>query len=151
MYVDDMLIMRKIMDEINVLKAQMARTFDMKDLKATKQILGTKIHRDRRNGKLSFSQETYVEKILESFEMNNEKPVNVPLASHFRLYSNLCPSCVQEKDYMSCVPYVNSIGCLMYAMVCTRPDISHAVGVVSKYIENKGKEHWKALKWCFGI
>ena len=35
----------------------------------------------------------------------------------------------------------------MYAMVCTRPDISHAVGVVSKYMKNPGKEHWNAVKW----
>ena len=34
----------------------------------------------------------------------------------------------------------------MYAMVCTRPDISHAIGVVSKYMENPGKEHWNAMK-----
>ena len=40
---------------------------------------------------------------------------------------------------MSRVPYANSVGCLMYAMVCTRPDISHAAGVVSKYMENTGK------------
>ena len=43
---------------------------------------------------------------------------------------------------MSRIPYANSVGCLMYAMVCTRLDISHAVGVVSKYMENPGKEHW---------
>jgi len=35
----------------------------------------------------------------------------------------------------------------MYAMVCTRPDIAHAVGVVSKYMNNPGKEHWMAVKW----
>ena len=35
----------------------------------------------------------------------------------------------------------------MYAMVCTRPDISHAVGVVSRYMANPGKEHWSAVKW----
>jgi hypothetical protein len=35
----------------------------------------------------------------------------------------------------------------MYAMFSTRPDISHAVGVVSKYMENLGKEHWAAVKW----
>ena len=57
LYVDDMLIVSKSMDEINMLKAQMARTFDMKDLGAAKQILGIEIHRDIRNGKLSFSQE----------------------------------------------------------------------------------------------
>ena len=127
------------MDEINWLKAQMARNFDMKDLGAAKQILGIQIHEDKKNGKLSFSQEKYVEKILEIFEMNKAKPVNVPLASHFKLSSSLCPSSVEEKDYMSRVPYANIVGCLMYAMVCTRPDISHAVGVVSKYMENPGK------------
>ena len=135
------------MDCINRLKAKMARNFDMKDLGAAKQVLGIEIHRDRKKGKLSFSQEKYVEKILERFEMNKAKPVDVPLASHFKLSSSLCPSTVEEKDYMSRVPYANSVGCLMYAMVCTRPDISHAIGVVSKYMENLGKEHWNAVKW----
>ena len=79
MYVDYMLIVRKIMDEINMLKAQMARTFDMKDIGAAKQILGIEIHRDRKNGKLSLSQDKYVEKILEIFEMNKANLVNVPL------------------------------------------------------------------------
>ena len=55
LYVDDMLIVSKIMDEINRLKAHMARTFDMKDLGAAKQILAIEIHRHKRNGKLSFS------------------------------------------------------------------------------------------------
>ena len=55
LYVDDILIVSKIMDEINRLKAQMARTFDMKDLGVAKQILGIEIHRDKKNGKLSFS------------------------------------------------------------------------------------------------
>jgi hypothetical protein len=35
----------------------------------------------------------------------------------------------------------------MYVMVCTRPDIAHAVGVVSKYMNNPGKEHWDEVKW----
>ena len=48
---------------------------------------------------------------------------------------------------MSKYPNTNSVGCLMYAMVCTRPDISHAVGVISKYMENTRKEHWNAVKW----
>ncbi|GKE87430.1 hypothetical protein Tco_1564905 [Tanacetum coccineum] len=35
----------------------------------------------------------------------------------------------------------------MYFMVCTRPDIAHAVGVVSRFMSNPGREHWEALKW----
>ena len=86
-----------------------------------------------------FSPEKYVEKILKRFEMNKEKHVNVRLDSYFKIYSSLCPSNIEEKDYMSRVPYANSVGCLMYGMVCTRPDISHVVGVVSKYMANPGK------------
>jgi hypothetical protein len=48
---------------------------------------------------------------------------------------------------MSRVPYSSVVGSLMYAMVCTRPDIAHAVGVVSRYMNNPGKEHWEAVKW----
>eukprot|EP00253_Pinus_taeda_P013609 PITA_13609 len=82
--------------------------------------------------------------------MNNVKPISVPLASHFKLSSSLCPNTDEEKDYMSRIPYANVVGFLMYAMVCNRPDISHAVGVVSRYMENSGKEHWFAVNGCFG-
>ena len=91
LYVDDMLIARKSMEEINRLKAQLSRTFEMKDLGAAKHILGMEIHIDRKNGKIWLSQQRHVEKVLEKFGMNNVKPVNVPLASHFKLYSDLSP------------------------------------------------------------
>ena len=45
----------------------------------------------------------------------------------------------EEIEYMSKFPYSSTIGSLRYAMVCTRPDISHAVGVVSRYMNNPGK------------
>ena len=48
---------------------------------------------------------------------------------------------------MSTVPYALFIGSLMYAMVCTRPDIAHAVGVLSRYTSHPIIEHWNAIKW----
>jgi len=42
---------------------------------------------------------------------------------------------------MSHVPYSSAVGSLMYAMVCTRPDLSHAVSVVSRYMHNPGRDH----------
>ncbi|WVZ86726.1 hypothetical protein U9M48_033465 [Paspalum notatum var. saurae] len=50
---------------------------------------------------------------------------------------------------MSRVPYYSVVGSLMYAMVCSRPDLSHALSVVSKYMANPGKEHWRAVQWIF--
>ena len=48
---------------------------------------------------------------------------------------------------MSKVPYASAIGSLMYAMVCTRPDIAHVVGVVSRFMSRPGKQHWEVVKW----
>jgi phosphoribosyl-AMP cyclohydrolase len=44
------------------------------------------------------------------------------------------------------VPYASAVGSLMYAMVCTRLDIAHAVGVLSRYMSKPGKEHWTTSK-----
>ena len=147
LYIGDMIIASKSMEEINRLKARLSSKFDMKGLGAAKHILGMEIHRDKKNGNLWLSQRKYVEKVLEKFGMNNVKPVNVPLASHFKLSSDLSPRTNEEKKYMSHVPYENAVGNLMYAMVSTRPDISHAVGVVSRFMENPREEHWRTVKW----
>jgi hypothetical protein len=50
---------------------------------------------------------------------------------------------------MSHVPYASAVGSLMYAMVCTRPYIAHAVGVLSRYMSKPGKEHWTTVKRVF--
>lgn len=50
---------------------------------------------------------------------------------------------------MAKVPYALTIGSLMYTMVSTRTYIAHAVGVVSRFMNNPGKEHWEAIKWIF--
>jgi hypothetical protein len=54
----------------------------------------------------------------------------------------------EEKD-MSHVPYVSAFFGLMYAMVCTRPDITHAVGFLSRYMSKLGKVHWTSIKRVF--
>ena len=50
---------------------------------------------------------------------------------------------------MKRVPYASAVGSLMYAMVCTRPDICYAVGMVSRYQSNPGPLHWAAVKHIF--
>jgi hypothetical protein len=147
LYVDDMLVAGSNMQDINVLKKKLANSFAMKDLGAAKKILGMRITRDRKNRKLTLSQGKYTEKVLERFRMQNAKPVSTPLASHFKLTKEMCPKTQEEIEYMSRVPYSSAVGSLMYAMVCTRLDIAHAVGVVSRYMNNPGKEHWEAVKW----
>ncbi|KAE8693888.1 putative pentatricopeptide repeat-containing protein [Hibiscus syriacus] len=138
LYVDDMLIAAKNMDDVIGLKTLLSQEFDMKDLGAAKKILGMEICRDRDSRKLWLSQRGYVEKMLERFAMSSAKPVSTPLANHFKLSSEQCPKTDKEAENMAKVPYSNAVGCLMYAMVCTRPDLAHAVSQVCKYMSKPG-------------
>jgi hypothetical protein len=145
LYVDDMLIAAKNMLEIKRLKSLLSDEFEMKDLGAAKKILGMEIQRDRKAGKLYLSQKKYIEKVLERFGMQNSKLVSTPLATHFRLSAALAPQSEDKEQFMSHVPYSSAVGSIMYAMVCTRPDISQAVSVVSHYMANPSKFHWQAV------
>ncbi|WVZ01025.1 hypothetical protein V8G54_027094 [Vigna mungo] len=147
LYVDDMLIVGKNKIKITALKNALSKSFAMKDLGAMKKILGMKISRDCSRRMLWVSQEDYIEKILKRFNMHNAKSARVPIARHFKLSKSQCPKNEEEKKEMSKVPYSSAVGSLMYAMVCTRPDIGYAVGVVSRFLSNPGKEHWEAIKW----
>ena len=64
-----------------------------------------------------------------------------------KLTKEMCPKTQEEEDKMSKVPYASAVGSLMYVMVYTRLDISHAMGVVSRYMSHLGIEHWNVVKW----
>ena len=140
LYVDDMLIAAKDKGKLRKVKTQLSEEFEMKDLGPAKKILGMEILKDRKASKLYLSQKAYIEKVLCRFNMQSAKPVSTPLAAHFRLSSALSPQSYGEIEYMSHVPYSSAVGSLMYAMVCSRPNLSDAVSGVSKYMVNPGKE-----------
>nr|GEW71301.1 retrovirus-related Pol polyprotein from transposon TNT 1-94 [Tanacetum cinerariifolium] len=146
LYVDDMLIDAPNKDQIRELKDQLSNEFDMKDLGAAKRILGIDIRRDQKMGKLTLSRTDYISKVLKKFNMSTCKPVPTPLAPHFKLSSHECPKSEEDKEDMSRVPYLSAAGSLMYAIVCTRPDLAHVISVVSKYMYNPGKMHWESVK-----
>ena len=147
MYVDDMLIIGHDSSKFYRLKRELSKFFSMKDLGSAKQILDMKISHDRKNRKLWLSQESYIEKVLERFNMSKAKVVCSPLVGHLRLRSKQCSTSEKDMKEMSKVPYASVDGSLMYAMVCTRLDIAHAVGIVSRFFTNLGEEHWEAVKW----
>ena len=119
----------------------------MKNLVVAKQILGMRIVKDKTNDTLKLSQLEYVKKILSRFNMNEAKPMSTPLGNHFKLSKEQSPKTEKERNHMSKVPYALVIGSLMYVMVCTRPNIAHVVGVVSRFMSRPGKQHWEVVKW----
>ncbi|KAK8954235.1 hypothetical protein KSP39_PZI002773 [Platanthera zijinensis] len=119
----------------------------MKDMGQAQKILGMEIKRDRKRGMLWLSQTWYIHKVMEKFNMTESKPVSTPLGQQFRLSSQQCPDTEGERQKMFGVSYASAVGCFMYVMICTRPDIAQAVSVVSRYMGNPGRQHWEAVKW----
>ncbi|KAE8683472.1 hypothetical protein F3Y22_tig00111208pilonHSYRG00305 [Hibiscus syriacus] len=133
-------------NHIQELKAQLARELEMKDLGSTNKNLGIQIHRDKSNRKIWLSQKNYLKKILSRFSMQDCKPISTPLPINFKLSSSMSPSSEEERMEMSRVPYASAVRSLMFAMICTRPGIAQAMGVVSRYIANPVKNHWNTVK-----
>nr|CAN77253.1 hypothetical protein VITISV_020397 [Vitis vinifera] len=99
-----MLIAAKSMIEVNKLKSLLSKEFDMKDLGVAKKILGMEFTGIELQGDYGYLSITM-------------------------LSTNQCPKTDDEVKDMSKVPYASVVGCLMYAMVCTRPELVHAVSV----------------------
>jgi len=114
----------------------------MKDLGEARRLLGMKIERDRVKERVSLTQKAYLQKVLQNFLIDDEaKSVGSLLASHFKLSARLSPKTVDDREYMSHIPYPNAFGSLMYVMVCTRPELSQAMSKLSRYIHEPGKGH----------
>ena len=65
----------------------------------------------------------------------------MPVLQGVKLISAQCPTTSEDREKMSVIPYASAIGSIMYAMLCTRPDVNLAVSLVGRYQSNPGKEH----------
>ena len=120
--------------------------FDMKDLGEASYVLGIEIHRDRAQGVLGLSQKAYIEKMLKRYNLDKCNTSPVPLQNGDKLNGSQCPKNDFERSKMSNIPYASAAGSLMYAQVCTRPDLAFTAGVLSKYQSNPGWAHWVGVK-----
>ena len=77
--------------------------------------------------------------------MQGCKPIDTPIEKSDTLSLDMCLKTQEEKEKMAQVPYSSAIGNLMYAMMCTRPNIFYVVGLVSRFHSNPGLAHWKAI------
>ena len=118
----------------------------MKDLGETSYVLRIRIYRDRSKRMLGLSQSMYIEKIVKKFGMKNFKRGFISMKHEIYLSKEISPKTPQERAYMAKVPYASAIGSIMYAMLCTRPDVAHALSVTSRYQADPGEDHWKTVK-----
>ncbi|KAK8502801.1 hypothetical protein V6N12_073851 [Hibiscus sabdariffa] len=146
LYVDDILIIGNDIPTLQSIKTWLSSCFSMKDLGEAACILGVKIYRDRSRRLLGLSQSTYIDKVLKRFSMEESKRGFLPMRHGISLSKEICPSTPQERERMSQIPYASAIGSIMYAMICTRPDLSYALSMTSRYQANPGEGHWTSVK-----
>lgn len=104
-------------------------------------ILGVRILRDKTSGIITIDQSTYIERILKRFNMESCNAVKSPLEPGQKISKKMCPKIEDEKRAMSDVLYRSAIGSLLFLAMITRPDISFAVNLLSRYCENPGASH----------
>uniref|UniRef100_A0A803L7X3 Retrovirus-related Pol polyprotein from transposon TNT 1-94 n=1 Tax=Chenopodium quinoa TaxID=63459 RepID=A0A803L7X3_CHEQI len=97
----------------------------MKDLGDASFVLGIQIHRDLHLGTLGLSQKGYIEKVLIRFGMQDCKLADTPVAKGDKFSLTQCLKNDFENKEMKKIPYASAVGSLMYAQVCTRPDIAY--------------------------
>jgi hypothetical protein len=83
---------------------------------------------------------------LERFRIKNCSTSVAPIIKEDKFSNDQCPRNALEQKQMKNIPYASAIGSLLYAQVCTRPDIAMTVGMLGRYQSNPGMEHWKAAK-----
>ena len=146
LYVDDILLIRNDIRLLSDVKKWLVEKFQMKDLGQASYVLGIQIIRDRKNRLPALSQASYIDKVLAQFSMQNSKKGQLPTRHGIILSKKQCPTTPQEEEDMRWVPYASAVGNLIYAMLCTRPDICYAIGIVSRYQSNPGLAHWIEVK-----
>jgi len=137
LYVDDIIIAGNDMKKILDLKSALSNKFLMKDLGKLQSFLGINIKRT--SNALHMSQATYAQKLLKRFGMEECKPVKTSM--EIKPPKNVDAEVIDETK-----PYRELVGCLMYLMLTTRPDLSTAVNHFSRFQSNTTEAHWKGLK-----
>ncbi|GJW41995.1 zinc finger, CCHC-type containing protein [Tanacetum coccineum] len=140
LYVDDMLIFGTDQNQVDKTKKFLSSRFSMKDMGEADIILGIKIKRENKG--IVITQSHYIEKILKKFNREDCSPVSTPMDP----VEKLKPNTGKPVDQLE---YSRAIGCLMYAMTSTRPDIAYAVGRLSRFTSNPSRQHWKAITRVF--
>ena len=78
--------------------------------------------------------------------MEQSKKEFLPMLQGVKLSQTQCPTTAEDREKMKDVPYASAIGSIMYAMLCTRPDVCLAISLAGRYQSNPGVDHWTAVK-----
>jgi predicted RNA binding protein YcfA (HicA-like mRNA interferase family) len=104
-HVDDLILASKSKEAIIHVKNKLKKRFKIHDQGPTFQILGIKLERDRRNHTISLSQPSYIQSLLDDYNMSDAEGAFTPMPDGMRLSSKMSPATPAEIAYMKTVPY----------------------------------------------
>ena len=145
-HVDDTTITGSTAKLVNEFKGRIDQKFKITDLGSISWLLGLAIERDRVARTLYISQRSYIESIIRRFNLEDAKPLTIPIDPNISLSKDHCAETEEEKKAMKNVPYREAIGALNWVAVGSRPDIAFVVGQLAQFMENPVKVHWEAVK-----
>jgi hypothetical protein len=137
-YVDDLIISRPDVSDINQFKKEMKRRFGMTDLGILNYYLGIEVKQG--SNRITLSQSEYVARILESIRMMNCNSCETSMEARLKLYKSK-----NGDEVMDPTTYRSVIGNLRY-IVITRANLAYEVGTISRFMEAPSKEQWAIVK-----
>lgn len=136
LYVDDALLLSKSNNTLLHIIKDLEQMFKIKVLNLN-MFIGMEIIKS--NGSIVLSQKQYIDQIIRKFNMSEANPCSTPADNNVILKENM-NKCVVD------FPYREAVGALMFLSTVSRPDISYALNIVSRYLNNPGRDHVNAVK-----
>ncbi|CAI5482815.1 unnamed protein product [Closterium sp. Yama58-4] len=142
-YVDDLVFATADTAGLAYVKSELQRRHTCTDLGELTSYLGLRITRDRARRTITLTQSHMVQQILQRFRFTYSSPQSTPLPTGHSLSALPSDESVEPSG-----PYPELVGCLMYLMTCTRPDLAYPLSILARYVApgRHRKEHMDAAK-----
>ncbi|CAI7881840.1 unnamed protein product [Closterium sp. NIES-53] len=142
-YVDDLVFATADTEALTLVKSELQKRHTCTDLGELRSYLGLQITRDRARRTITLTQSHMVHQVLQRFVFQYSSPQLTPLSTSHSLSAPPSDESVEPSG-----PYPKLVGCLMYLMTCTRPDLAYPISLLARYVApgRHRKVHWDAAK-----
>ena len=138
-WVDDILVCSNDDKLLKCTKQMLSNSFKMKDLGTINKFLGIEFSVTE-DGSITMSQKEYAERVLERFKMCKCNPRSYPMSESY------CKDVDETEKFKDVRLYQELVGCLIYMMTSTRPDLSYSVSKLATKMSNPSERDWEAAK-----
>ncbi|CAI7855811.1 unnamed protein product [Closterium sp. NIES-54] len=142
-YVDDLVFATADTEALTLVKSELQKRHTCTDLGELRCYLGLQITRDRARRTIILTQSHMVHQVLQRFGFQVSSPLPTPLFTSQSFSAPPSDDSVEPSG-----PYPELVGCLMYLMTCTRPDLAYPLSLLARYVApgRHRKVHWDVAK-----